>query len=387
MRCAMTAALLLTSAVAATSSSNLFAATSHAPGTHEEGAIAFRAEHVHLADGSILENGVVLIEGDKITEVGKGVSVPKDVLLIELEGHLSAGLVVVGDQSSIRGESRDSTRTVTPEADLLHAFRPDHADMQRLLSEGITSALLAPTGGNLVGGLCAVVKPKGSVLARRSHLAVDMSSRAITSNRFPTSYQGIYQELEARFAEAQGRFGEAVRGELPVLLNAATRSETQRALAFARRHKLKGVLSGATRLEGLADEVKAAGVGVVLPASMATRSRHLVESSLALARLEVPFAFSLGAPAQHPVTLRLAAARCVNGGLDSKVALAALTSTAASLAGVGDRVGTLQAGRDADFVLWSGPPTDLRSRVLKVYVNGALVFEGKHDSEEEEDDQ
>jgi imidazolonepropionase-like amidohydrolase len=54
----------------------------------------------------------------------------------------------------------------------------------------------------------------------------------------------------------------------------------------------------------------------------------------------------------------------------------ALSSDAARLAGVGRRVGRLERGMDADFVLWSGDPIDLRSKVQMVFIDGELVFGG-----------
>ena len=75
-------------------------------------------------------------------------------------------------------------------------------------------------------------------------------------------------------------------------------------------------------------------------------------------------------------SLRLSAALAVRAGLDPKAALAALTEGAAQLAGVADRVGALEPGRDADFVLWSGDPLDLSSRLVAVYVDGELAHGG-----------
>jgi imidazolonepropionase-like amidohydrolase len=71
--------------------------------------------------------------------------------------------------------------------------------------------------------------------------------------------------------------------------------------------------------------------------------------------------------------LRFGAVMCVREGVDAKVAWNALTSDAARIAGVADRVGTLDRGMDADIVLWTGDPLDLGSRVTAVYVDGARV--------------
>ena len=67
------------------------------------------------------------------------------------------------------------------------------------------------------------------------------------------------------------------------------------------------------------------------------------------------------------------AAACMRAGLDAGAALRAMTGDAARIAGVGETHGTIAPGRAADLVVWSGPPTDLTSRVHSVYAGGNLV--------------
>jgi imidazolonepropionase-like amidohydrolase len=67
----------------------------------------------------------------------------------------------------------------------------------------------------------------------------------------------------------------------------------------------------------------------------------------------------------------------VGAGGNADMMLRSLTSVAATLAGVGNRVGSIKAGMDADFVLWSGHPVNLASSVQAVYVDGKLAFSQK----------
>jgi len=337
---------------------------------------AIRAKRVHVGDGTVIENGIVLISDGRIQEVGKGVAVPKDVLLSEHDGDLTAGLVALRDGAGTGGESSDSTRRVMDTADLSHAFDPEHSDMRRLLEEGVTTIVLAPASGNLVGGLCAVVKPGGSVLARRAQLHLDLGASGLSRNRYPTSYDGALQELDRRFEQTTGPFARAAKGELLVLLEAGTRAETQRAIAFAVRHGLRGSISGSPRVGEQAAQVKAAGLGVVFEVFRPGIDRRTVEGAALLAEAGVPFGFALDSPGSHPASLRLSAAACVRAGLARDAAFQALTSGAASLAGVAERVGSVRAGLDADLVLWSGDPVDPGSRVVTVYVDGKKVYGG-----------
>ena len=337
---------------------------------------AIRATRVHVGDGTVIENGIVLVSDGRIQEVGKGVAVPKDVLMAEHDGDLTAGLVALRDGAGAGGESSDSTRRVMDTADLSHAFDSDHSDMRRLLEEGVTTIVLAPASGNLVGGLSAVVKPGGGVLSRRAQLHLDLGSSGLSRNRYPTSYGGALQELDRRFEQTSGPFARAAKGELPVLLEAGTRAETQRAVAFAVRHGLRGSISGSPRAGEQAAQIKAAGLGVVVEVFRPGIDRRTVDGAALLAEAGVPFGFALDSPGTHPVSLRLSAAACVRAGLARDVAFKALTSDAATLAGVAERVGSVRAGLDADLVLWSGDPVDPGSRVVAVYVDGKKVHGG-----------
>jgi imidazolonepropionase-like amidohydrolase len=87
----------------------------------------------------------------------------------------------------------------------------------------------------------------------------------------------------------------------------------------------------------------------------------------------VPVAFALDAPLHAPDELRLTAARALRSGASREAVWKALTEDAARLAGA-KSAGTLAVGQDADFVLWSGDPLDLTSRVLSVWIDGKRAW-------------
>lgn len=362
----------------------LVGAAALAPDKH---AFALRAAHVHVGDGTVLENAIVLIEDGKVVDVGKGLAFGKDVPLLEHDGHLSAGLVALRDYSGAGAEAADSTRAVMADADLAFAFNPDHSDMLRLVRAGVTTVVLMPrSGSNLVGGMPAVVKPGARVLAPRAGLHVDVSASGAERGRYPSSIAGQYEELERQLAQPKGVMAEVAAGRLPVMLEAASRHEVQHALAFATGHGLRGYLVDAPRAGELAESVRASGLGVALgPFGIGVDHKHLA-SAVSLAKAGVPLGFALDAPSNAPELLRWSAALCVRAGMERDVAFRALTSGGAALAGVGDRVGMVRAGMDADLVLWSGDPVDPASHVNAVYVDGELVH-GTPEEDDEEDEE
>lgn len=338
------------------------------------GTLAFRAARVHVGDGRVVENGVVIVRDGVVREVGPNVKVPEGMHVVEHDGDLTAGMVALHDHSVPEGEASDSTRAFLAEAELAYAFDPDSAHLRRAAAAGITTLVLAPTPENVAGGVTAVVKTAGGrLLKRRGHLALSMCGEALRDNRFPTSYPGLLGALEERFTAGEGAWGEARAGSLPVLVEVRSRADALRAIELAKRHGLRGALSGAERIGEVADAVKASGMGVVLPAADLGQSEHVMLSARALAEAGVPFGFALDAPARSPLCLRLGAAQCVRAGLEPAAAWQALTAQAAAIAGVGDKIGRVASGMDADLVLWSGKPLDLGSRIEAVYVDGRRV--------------
>jgi len=373
--------------------------------------LQIRAAVVWTGAGERLENALVRIENGQVRSVSAGGELdPKWPSRVH-DGVLTAGLIACGTESGAAGQLLDETRTVMPEARAAHAFQPEHGDFERLLQAGITSVVLAPGDEDLVAGLSCVVKTAGGrVLEPRAALALSFSGTALgrsiaqgssffgqaqgfagatqgeggpedsgrtrRGTREPTSYAGALDVLGRLFASGAEPYAAARRGELPVLLSASQRHEVLRAVEFAKAQGLSGALRGAP-LAGdpdLVEALKGSGLGVILPPTSAGQATRSLRNLAVLSAAGVPVAFELEAPRHAPIELRLDAARALAAGASREAAFRALTEDAARLAGVGERIGALSAGRDADLVLWSGDPLDLSSRVLAVYVDGELSW-------------
>jgi hypothetical protein len=335
----------------------------------DTGSLVLQAEVVHGPDGPI-EDGRILIRDGKIEAIGAGLELPEDGHLIELEGHLSAGLVAMGDQTGLKGEALDSTRQIMDGADLAFGYDKTDDGWGAFLEAGVTAVLLTPKPGALVGGRTAVVKPAGAMVQRRAHLHVCFSNAAFKSGVAPTSYPGAISMLEQRMETPTGGFALLGKG-LGVLLAAKTRAEGLRAVAFAKRHGLTGALTGVSRAGDLADELHDAGLGVILPPIGAAADPRVAASAAILGKKDIPLAFSLGATNRSPHALRISALRCMKAGLARDAAWKALTSGAGEIANA--PVGSLAVGRAADMVLWSGDPLDLTSQVERVWIEGKQV--------------
>lgn len=388
-----------------------------APLAAQESAPVFqlRARSILVGDGTRIEDGILLVERGRIARVGRGEVNPR-LPLVECGGVLAPGFVACQAESGEAGEGFEPNRSLLPEGRLVHAFHPEHSDFAAAARAGITTLVLAPTGDDLVGGLTCVVKTHGgTVLSREGHLALSFTGSALSQtvgrgpqffrgpgpddgdplaarsshdggpettelarrgSRFPTSYSEALRVLDELFRRPQGPFARAARGELSVFLEAWDRNEVVRAAEFARAHRLAGAIRGAP-LAGDPDVVETlaqSGLGVVLGPYTVGQRRRSLESLSILQAKRVAVAFALGSSGDSPEGLRFSAALALTAGATREGALRALTSDAARLAGVGERVGTLERGKDADFVLWSGDPLDLSSRIESVWIDGVEAY-------------
>jgi imidazolonepropionase-like amidohydrolase len=339
---------------------------------------AFKAGQVFIGDGTSIEDGVVLVADGVIAAVGQGVEIPASAVVVEHAGAISPGMIALHSKEGVGGELYDETRVTLPDADASYAFQPTSHDFYHSCAAGITSVVLVPSSESLIGGQSAVVKTRGgSVVKRGAQLALGLSSEALHSNKFPTSYDGAMGELDRLFTNPEGPVAKAVAGNLPVLMSVGDRAEIQRALAFAARFGLNGALLGSYWSADLAGEIKASGLSVVCTPFDVGEDQRALRSVTALAAAGVRIGFGLDAPERSPESLRLGAAAYVRAGMDKNTARRALTGDAAAIAGVAGRVGSLTPGLDADLVLWSGDPVLLTSSVDAVYIDGKRVVGGE----------
>jgi imidazolonepropionase-like amidohydrolase len=380
-----------------------------APAEH---VLQIQAKELWTTGGERITDGLLVIADGRIRSVGAGKKADPSLPLLYHDGVVTAGLIACRSQAGSGGELQDDTRTILGAARTEYAFDASSHDFARALAAGITALEIAPSAGNLVGGLACVVKTSGGrVVTPEAALALSLTGAALgrasgpnffafgaaegeepplvqrdggpestdygmRGNREPTSYAGALATLRKLFAQGAGPFGRAKHGELQVTIEAWDRNEVVRASALAKELGLKGSIRGAP-LAGDPDVVaslKASGLGVVVGPYGADQVRRSIASVKLLSEAGVPVAFALDDPAHAPLELRLSAVRALQSGAAPAAVWKALTEDAARLAGVGETLGALAPEHDADVVLWSGDPFDLRSRVVAVYVDGQRAW-------------
>jgi imidazolonepropionase-like amidohydrolase len=171
----------------------------------------------------------------------------------------------------------------------------------------------------------------------------------------------------------------ALRREIPLLITAHRAHDLLAALRLSQEFNLRIILDGAAEAYLVADAIKAAGVPVILHATM-VRARGetenlSMETAATLRKAGIPVALQSGYESYVPKTrvVLFEAAIAAAHGLSFVDALATVTIDAARILGIAGRVGSLEAGKDADLALFDGDPFEYTSHVVGVVIDGRVV--------------
>jgi len=176
----------------------------------------------------------------------------------------------------------------------------------------------------------------------------------------------VRQQIQA---ERRRQIAALLEHRQPAYFEAHTRAEIDAALQLIARFKLRGVLVGPLEVKPFLEEIKRLSVGIVArPAHASDYDRPALEVASAAAA-GVPVAFGSGSAQE----MRITAALAMNAGMPREAAWRGLTAAAAQMVGLPESAGRLAVGSPADLVIWDGPPLDLRSRPLRVVVDGRIA--------------
>jgi imidazolonepropionase-like amidohydrolase len=365
--------------------------------------VAIRGGEVHTVSDGVIPGGVVLVRNGKIAAVGRGVEIPGDAEVVDASGWIvTPGLI---DSRSSYGLSSNDTAEeplMSPARRVLDGFAPP-ADSP-WLKEGVTAAYIAPSPRQLVGGMGAVVKLAGeghaAIVSEAAGMEVSFAETALGAFRAPTTRQGLIARLRQELIRtgeyldrremnpsstpldpAWEALARVIRRELPLRVYANTPDDILTAARLGREFELKVVIDSAAGAHRVAHTLSSGGWPVVIGPSILGLGgggpfelfAHTPENAARCHRAGVSIALSTESTRGRSVVLEAVVAK--SHGLPEGAALRAVTLAAAEILGVADRLGSLQAGKDADLVLWKGRPLSTWGEARRVIVDGHTVFE------------
>lgn len=370
---------------------------------------------LHTGAGEPVENALITLKDGKISAVLPGRDAPDGVLSAPA---VTAGMIDLSVRILPGGERsvEQSSEVVTNLSvlDSLDVFDPRWARQARA---GVTTVLASPEDRNVIGGFSVILKTAGQrdlearMIEGRGVLrgAIGREPSAGNSpafgqpstffNRRPTTRMGVEWEWRKAFfdAAAAAQYPEADFEGADVLRAVLAGDIT----LFVQAWTTQDIRTGIFLVEELAREnfgdvrlVFDAGAEAWKEMKMLTRSSAAIvlppfpdngrtgdgafmPANVALQLQENNVLFALSAHGDTSAARRLSmqAGLARRGGLSLEQALAAVTLNPARILGIEDRVGTVESGKDADLVLWSGTPFDPSSRVSGVLLGGELVLD------------
>jgi imidazolonepropionase-like amidohydrolase len=371
------------------------------------------AERLYDPEDGVIENALVTVANGKIVSVTPGAKPGKDGLqAFAMTPGLIDASVRIADQRTVEQSSE-----VTPGLDVLDSLDGFDIEWERQLESGVTTVLVTPLDQNVIGGLGAVVKTGGSPSLRgralreaavlRGSMGTQPSQRNHPAfgrptdvfSRRPTTRMGVEWEWRKALYDAAVAGGDAsrafpgseelqavLRGEIPLSIQAWATQDIRTAVFLVEECQREGLGSPRLIVDAAAEAWREpellvrSKAWVVLPPFPADgRTYDNAFMSMDVAKVlhdkNIPFALSSHGAAAPEQRLAMQAGYAMRGGLAFQDALAAVTIVPARMLGVDDRVGSLDVGKDADLVLWSGEPFQPASRVVGVLLDGVLVVD------------
>jgi len=380
--------------------------------------LAIKNAKIMTMVGEIIENGDVLIsesEG-KILNVGSNLEIPKNCKIVDGTGktvlpgfvdahtHLGIGEEDIGWAGKDYDESTDP---VTPHLKAIDAINPADTGLKDAYKGGVTTVMVTPGSSNIFGGECCVIKtygktvdemllkePAGIKAAVGENPKRDYGSK---QNKAPKTRMGIAAIMRKTLSETQEYLNKknnndnnfekdiklesllpVLNKEIPLKIHAHRADDIMTAIRIAKEFNINITIEHCTEGHLVTKKLFEENIPAIVGPTFGERSKNeLKNKSFKTAGILSNNKVKVAIMSDHGVTptqyLPIYAALSIKAGMDDLEALKAITINPAEILGVDDRVGSIEKGKDADLIIFSGDPLDIRSKVEEVYIDGKKV--------------
>lgn len=371
----------------------------------------------------VIEDADLLIDHGKIAAVGQHLTAPAGAVEVDGKGmHVTPGLIDAHSHIAISRGINEGSQSVVSEVRVSDVLDPTDISIHRQLAGGVTSSLLLHGSSNTIGGQSQVIKLRwGADAAGLVFQGADptikfalgenvkQSNWGFVTGRFPQTRLGVQELLRDQFAAARDyvdkrkakglppqrrnlrleALAEVVSKQRTVHIHSYRQDELLGFAALAREYGIVPVFQHVLEGYKVADELAKLGAGA---STFSDRWGFKVEANdgnaynpAMLVRRGVLTSINSDS-AELARRLNTEAAKAVKyGGLSPTQALDLVTRSPAKQLGVESRVGSLEAGKDADFVIWSASPLSTQAIPQQTWVDGRRYFDRQADLAEQRD--
>jgi len=377
----------------------------------------FEGAQIIPITGEPISNGVLIVHNGSITAVGAAgsVTIPRNAERIDVTGKVIIPGIVDTHSHIGEGDGGDRSSTLHPDVRILDTIDPRSSTFRKALSGGVTSVNIMPGSGHLMSGQTVYVKPKPANTIEEMLIIVDeetgiygglkmangtnplraggtpgtrAKSAAMVRNLFVEA-----QEYQSKIEQADGdpekmpsrnlqmeTLVEVLEGKRIVHNHTHRHDDILTAIRLADEFGYRMVLQHVSEGWKVAEEIAASGY----PASIITLDSPggkleainlLNKNGSVLEEAGAVFAFHSDDPIVDSRFLLRSAVMAVKEGMSREMAMRALTINGAVMMDIEDRVGSLEPGKDADFVILSGDPFSVYTHVEQTWIDGVKVWD------------
>ncbi|MGK7371007.1 MAG: amidohydrolase family protein [Candidatus Halalkalibacterium sp. M3_1C_030] len=373
--------------------------------------IAVKGETVYTMNGETLTNGVVLVKDGKIERVGSAtrISIPDSYTVYEaavvspglVDARTVVGLAGIYNQDNDQ-DQLETSNAIQPQLRAIDAYNAREELVSFVMDKGVTTIHTGHGPGALASGQTMIAKTgyntvEEAVVETTAMIAMTLGSGVSRNFKTPGTRAKGMAMLRQKFIEAQEyaakrdgdnpppvdlemeTLADVLDGNVTALITAQKANDIMTALRLRDEFGFNMVLDGAAEAYHVLDEIKEAGVPVIVHPTMVRTYGDTENASFETAgklhEAGIPFAFQSGYEGYVPKTriILFEAAIAVANGLPREAGLRALTLDAAKILGIDNRVGSIAEGKDADLVLYDGDPFEYTTHVARVLVDGKVV--------------
>ena len=379
--------------------------------------LAIKGGRIETVSQGSIANGTVLIDDNgKIIAVGKDVGVPPECPTIDATGqyifpgfidsHSHIGVYPDGEVQSM-ADVNEMTDPITAGVRVIDAFNTLDVALQDAISGGITAAWVTPGSGNVIGGQGSTLRLWGKnindmILKSPSGMkgAMGENPKRIygQKNKMPSTRLGVAKVMRQAFLDAQ-EYGRQLEKDpdykhnldldglllvlnrtIPFRTHAHTGDDILTAMRIAKEFNVDHIIEHGTEAYKVVDELLRYNVPVSCGPALVSRVKVEVRGrSFKTPGILAKNGVKVSIITDHPVVpeqyLVISAALAVREGMEEADAIRALTQNPAELCGIGDRLGSIEPGKDGDLVIWDGHPFEYKSHVAKTIILGKMVYD------------
>ena len=374
--------------------------------------------YIKTMAGSDIKNGCILIDDNgKIAAVGTVLTPTQGTQVIDAGGrlvtpgcidahsHIGMWEYGVGWAGSDGNESSDP---ITPQLRAIDAINPMDKSLELAIQGGVTAACTGPGSANIFGGTFAAIKLHGKriddmiikhPIAMKCALGENpKSAYGKSANKAPKTRMAIAAMMRELLFKAK-RYCEdkeagknpafdmkleamipVMKGEIPLKAHCHRADDIFTIIRIAREFGLKLTLDHCTEGGLIADELAKEGLPALVGPCLGMpgkyeNSKKRFDTPAILHKAGVPISIITDHNVIPQENLPICAAWAVSAGLDMEEGWRAITINPAKQTGIADRVGSLEAGKDADIVIWTADPmTTVGSHAYITLIDGKIAY-------------